>query len=179
MPAFYFVPVGDPVSGIPVERYGDIWAGYFARKLIDHLDDRITFGPGLRSSPQCPSPTARSRAGILVDHPHRSAGGDASELVADSLQLRGRYVELADHLESADWPHKRWPARSSLLRQDGPRDAQSGWKPAASSKSGVRSHSFSPPRYCGFRDPTSASRVRYGVHRSIGPSPARNVAGRI
>ena len=44
LPAFYFVPVGDPVSGIAVERYGDIWAGFFAKKLIDHLDDRITFG---------------------------------------------------------------------------------------------------------------------------------------
>ena len=55
LPAFYFVPVGDPVSGIPVERDGDIWAGFFARKLIDHLDDRITFGASrLRSPPQRP-----------------------------------------------------------------------------------------------------------------------------
>ena len=44
VPAFYFVPVGDPVSGLPVERYGDIWAGYFVKKAIDHLGDRITYG---------------------------------------------------------------------------------------------------------------------------------------
>src|SRR5262249_15418694 len=44
LPAFYFVPVGDPVGGLPVERYGDIWAGFFAKKVIDQVDDRITFG---------------------------------------------------------------------------------------------------------------------------------------
>jgi len=44
VPAFYFVPVGAPVSGIPVERYGDIWAGFFAQKVIEHLHDRVTFG---------------------------------------------------------------------------------------------------------------------------------------
>jgi hypothetical protein len=44
VPAFYFVPVGEKVGGIAVERYGDIWAGFLAKKLIDHLDDLITFG---------------------------------------------------------------------------------------------------------------------------------------
>jgi hypothetical protein len=44
LPAFYFVPITGFIGGIVVERYGDIWAGLFCRKAIDHLNDRVTYG---------------------------------------------------------------------------------------------------------------------------------------
>lgn len=44
VPAFYFVPITGFIGGIVVERYGDIWAGLFCRKAIDHLNDRVTYG---------------------------------------------------------------------------------------------------------------------------------------
>lgn len=44
LPAFYFVPITGLIGGIVVERYGDIWAGLFCRKAIDHLNDRVTYG---------------------------------------------------------------------------------------------------------------------------------------
>jgi Reversibly glycosylated polypeptide len=44
LPAFYFVPISAFIGGIVVERYGDIWAGLFCRKAIDHLNDRVTYG---------------------------------------------------------------------------------------------------------------------------------------
>lgn len=44
LPVFYFVPITAHIGGIVVERYGDIWAGLFCRKAIDHLNDRVTYG---------------------------------------------------------------------------------------------------------------------------------------
>jgi hypothetical protein len=44
LPAFYFVPITAFIGGIVVERFGDIWAGLFCRKAIDHLNDRVTYG---------------------------------------------------------------------------------------------------------------------------------------
>lgn len=39
LPAFYFPLMGQDVSGKPwgVHRFGDIWAGIFVKKIIDHL----------------------------------------------------------------------------------------------------------------------------------------------
>ncbi len=108
VPAFYFVPVGDPVGGLPVERYGDIWAGYFAKKLIDHLDDRITFG-----LPACDH--RRNVHRLLHDLELEFWSVTLSDPLAEYLvkwELKGNnycdcYLELADHLERAEWPHKR------------------------------------------------------------------------
>ena len=108
LPAFYFVPVGDPVSGIAVERYGDIWAGFFARKLIDHLDDRITFG-----LPACDH--RRNAHNLLGDLELEFWSVILTDPLAEFLRgwsltasnYSDAYIELADHLESAEWPHKR------------------------------------------------------------------------
>ena len=42
--SFYFVPMGHMVSGHPIERYGDIFAGYFCQKCVRHLGQRIRVG---------------------------------------------------------------------------------------------------------------------------------------
>ncbi len=108
LPAFYFVPVGDPVSGIAVERYGDIWAGFFAKKLIDHMGDRITFG-----HPACDH--RRNVHNLLGDLELEFWSIIATDPLAEMLRswpltasnYGDAYVELADHLEAAVWPHKR------------------------------------------------------------------------
>jgi hypothetical protein len=108
LPAFYFVPVGDPVSGIAVERYGDIWAGFLAKKLIDHLDDRITFG-----QPACDH--RRNAHNLLGDLELEFWSIILTDPLAEFLRswsltassYADGYLELADHLESTDWPHKR------------------------------------------------------------------------
>ncbi len=108
LPAFYFVPVGDPVSGIAVERYGDIWAGFFAKKLIDHMDDRITFG-----LPACDH--RRNVHNLLGDLELEFWSVQATDPLAEMLRgwtltassYGDAYVELADHLEASVWPHKR------------------------------------------------------------------------
>ena len=111
LPAFYFVPVGDPVSGIAVERYGDIWAGFFARKLIDHLDDRVTFG-----RPACEH--RRNAHHLLGDLELEFWSVILTDPLAEQLRswpltassYADAYVELAKHLESAEWPHRRMTA---------------------------------------------------------------------
>ena len=111
LPAFYFVPVGDPVSGIAVERYGDIWAGFFARKLIDHLDDRVTFG-----RPACEH--RRNAHHLLGDLELEFWSIILTDPLAEQLRswpltassYADAYVELAEHLESAEWPHRRMAA---------------------------------------------------------------------
>ncbi|MGP0062715.1 MAG: hypothetical protein ACLQGP_03815 [Isosphaeraceae bacterium] len=108
LPAFYFVPVGDPVCGIAVERYGDIWAGFFARKLIDHFDDRITFG-----RPACDH--RRNVHNLLGDLELEFWSVILTDPLAEFLRgwsltassYGDAYLELADHLEAAEWPHKR------------------------------------------------------------------------
>jgi hypothetical protein len=102
------VPVGDPVSGIAVERYGDIWAGFFVRKLIDHLDDRITFG-----HPACDH--RRNAHNLLGDLELEFWSIILTDPLAELLRgwsltassYADAYLELADHLESAKWSHKR------------------------------------------------------------------------
>ena len=42
--SFYFVPMAHRVSGHPIERYGDIFAGYFCQKCVRHLGHRIRVG---------------------------------------------------------------------------------------------------------------------------------------
>ena len=40
----YFVVMGVPIQGIAIDRYGDIWSGYFARKVIDSMGDKVAYG---------------------------------------------------------------------------------------------------------------------------------------
>ncbi|MBI2913617.1 MAG: hypothetical protein HYY03_06825 [Chloroflexi bacterium] len=47
MAAFYFVLQGVEINGMPMDRYGDIWAGFFLNKIAAHLGDRLTLGPPL------------------------------------------------------------------------------------------------------------------------------------
>jgi hypothetical protein len=44
LPCLYFVLMGGNINGLVIERYGDIWFGLFAKKIIDHLGDFTAFG---------------------------------------------------------------------------------------------------------------------------------------
>lgn len=44
LPCLYFVLMGGKINGLVIERYGDIWFGLFAKKIIDHMGDYISFG---------------------------------------------------------------------------------------------------------------------------------------
>jgi hypothetical protein len=47
LPAYYYVVMGYSLSGLKIDRYGDIWSSYLARKIIDRMGDRVAFGTPL------------------------------------------------------------------------------------------------------------------------------------
>ena len=44
IPAFLCVPMGWPVPGGKIQRFGDIWGGYFLQSLIQNSDYHVAFG---------------------------------------------------------------------------------------------------------------------------------------
>jgi hypothetical protein len=42
--AYYFVRMGYPVAGVPIDRYGDIFCGYFCQACVRYLGNRIRVG---------------------------------------------------------------------------------------------------------------------------------------
>jgi hypothetical protein len=44
LPCYYYVLTGGEFKDLGIDRYGDIWSGLFAKKVVDHMGDRVTFG---------------------------------------------------------------------------------------------------------------------------------------
>lgn len=44
IPAFFCIPMGYPVPGGRIERYGDIWGGYFLQALMKGTEYNVCFG---------------------------------------------------------------------------------------------------------------------------------------
>lgn len=47
LPCYYCVLMGVEINGMKLDRYGDIWGGFFAKKIIDHMDERVSVGKPL------------------------------------------------------------------------------------------------------------------------------------
>jgi len=47
IPSYYFVRMGYPLAGIPIDRYGDIFSGYFSQACARHFGHRIRIGKPL------------------------------------------------------------------------------------------------------------------------------------
>jgi len=41
---YWSVRMGKVIRGNKIDRYGDIWSGFFAQKVINHMGDRVSFG---------------------------------------------------------------------------------------------------------------------------------------
>lgn len=100
LPCFYYVEMGASIKGMAIDRYGDIWAGYLARKVIDAVGDKVAFGP----------PAAihkRNQHNLLKDLQQELWGMIFTEKLVEilrSITLTGKgysslYVELATALE--------------------------------------------------------------------------------
>ena len=44
LPCFYYVRMGARIGGLVLDRYGDIFCGLYAKKVIDAVGDRVVFG---------------------------------------------------------------------------------------------------------------------------------------
>ena len=47
IPSYYFIRMGYPISGTMIDRYGDIFSGYFAQACTKHLGAAVRFGSPL------------------------------------------------------------------------------------------------------------------------------------
>ena len=47
IPSYYFIRMGYPISGTTIDRYGDIFSGYFAEACVKHLGGAVRFGTPL------------------------------------------------------------------------------------------------------------------------------------
>jgi hypothetical protein len=100
LPCAYFVLMGGNINGLVIERYGDIWFGYFAKKVIDHMNGYVRFG----------SPVAihkRNTHNILKDLKQEFWAIQFSEYLVEfieNVKLTTNtyslcYIELADKLD--------------------------------------------------------------------------------
>ena len=44
IPGYYFVRMGYPLAGMPIDRYGDIFSGYFVQACVKHLGGSVRVG---------------------------------------------------------------------------------------------------------------------------------------
>jgi hypothetical protein len=44
IPSYYFIPMGYELSGLTIDRYGDIFSGYFSQACAKHLGQAVRFG---------------------------------------------------------------------------------------------------------------------------------------
>jgi hypothetical protein len=100
IPAFYFLRMGYPIMGIPIDRDGDIFSGYFIQACARHLGYRIRVGTPLSNH-------IRNTHNYLKDLTHELACIWILEDITDWLhdvKLEGTtyaetYLCLADMLE--------------------------------------------------------------------------------
>lgn len=119
LPICYYVLMGSEIQGLEIDRYGDIWFGYFAQKVLHHLGLAITFGVPLVVH-------RRNFHNLFVDLRQEYWGMVATDLLVSLLEdiqltsdtVESAYLELANalrqQLDAADELH---PAmRRHLIR---------------------------------------------------------------
>lgn len=100
LPCYYYIPMNANLKGLKIDRYGDIWSGFFVKKAIDRMDERITMGKPLIDH-------RRNSHNYLNDLRHELWGMILTERIAEwleNLQLESNnyfdiYLELAKNLE--------------------------------------------------------------------------------
>jgi len=102
LPVMYFVPMNFLYNGLVVDRFGDIWMGYLALKVIHAIGERATFGP--------PIVVHNRNVHSLLNDLKAELGGmllnEVFTVALDRIHLVHRsysnaYVELGDKV--ADW----------------------------------------------------------------------------
>jgi hypothetical protein len=102
LPCYYYVCMAADLGLLQLDRFGDIWAGYFIRKVIDHLGDAVSVGaPAVVHN--------RTPHDLLADLKNEIWGMILTEELVEMLggiELTGSsyedsYLELASRLRDA------------------------------------------------------------------------------
>lgn len=101
VPCSYYIRMGAQLDGLTIDRFGDIWFGFFAKKVIDHMGDRVTFGvPATdhrRNVHNLLSDLKQELAGIILTD---FLVGMLEEIKMTASTYAESYLELADGLDS-------------------------------------------------------------------------------
>lgn len=100
LPCYYYVLMGAHIRGLKIDRYGDIWSGFFAKKVIDQANDRVTIGKPLTNH-------KRNIHNLFTDLKNELWGMILTEKLVpwiENLQLSGKsyfnaYAEIAENLK--------------------------------------------------------------------------------
>ena len=101
LPCYYYIPMDTKIQGMKLDRYGDIWSGFFAKKVIDSMGDRVSVGRPLTHH-------RRNPHDLLEDLKNELWGIILTEHLVQELErieLNQRtyldnYVELAEKLRN-------------------------------------------------------------------------------
>jgi hypothetical protein len=99
---YYYISMDASIGGVKLDRYGDIWSGFFAKKVIDYLDDRVSIGLPVVIHDRTPHD-------LLKDLQNEFWGMILTEElieILDAIELSGSnyseaYLELAYQMEKA------------------------------------------------------------------------------
>ena len=99
LPCYYYITMDAVIDGTKIDRYGDIWSGFFALKVINQMNGRVAFGPPVVKH-------LRNKHNLLRDLHNELGGMTLTEFLApiiESVELtkktyEGAYLELADAL---------------------------------------------------------------------------------
>lgn len=101
LPCYYYILMGLKVEGLLLDRYGDIWSGYFAKKVIDKMGDRVSIGRPLTDH-------RRNLHNLFNDLKAELMGMILTEKIVDFLETlnlengtyQDAYLELAEKLST-------------------------------------------------------------------------------
>jgi len=103
LPCYYYLLMGARISGLRIDRYGDIWSGLFAKKVIDQMNDRLSIGKPIADH-------RRNPHNLFSDLKSELWGMILNESLVQKLELielNGKtyadsYLELAHKLQDMD-----------------------------------------------------------------------------
>ena len=99
LPAYYFVLMGEKLDNLIIDRYGDIWSGFFVKKVMDSLGYYVSVGNPVVNH-------VRNKHNLFKDLKQELGCAIQTDLMVDfleSVDLEGKnasdvYADLADKL---------------------------------------------------------------------------------
>lgn len=103
LPCFYYVMMGEEIHGMKIDRYGDVWAGLFAKKVIDQMGDWAALGEPLTNHRRNPHDLLKDLTcefwGMLLNEDLTSKV-ESIHLIQKTYP--NAYLELAQKLETGN-----------------------------------------------------------------------------
>jgi hypothetical protein len=115
LPCYYYILMNANLKGLKIDRYGDIWSGFFVKKAIDKMDERVTIGQPMVDH-------KRNSHNYLKDLRHELWGMILTEEIVkwlEQLQLESKnyfdiYLEMANGLNKLKENFQEYAIRKYL-----------------------------------------------------------------